>query len=224
VVLKVQPPTDAELEQFKPARFLVSFQPPSLKEKLAAKKVNAMAMERVPRTTGPGGRRAVVAGDGRRVQGGASGGRSHAASVAMMTTAGGTLTPGKALILGRAWRVAAIANCASARGASRPSTCAAAVKSRIQSLGPKFIEIEGVSNAEEPGGYAKEVGQDDQAAILSTGQACSPGGPRHHHAQIPNKPARRLITKDMVWAMRHGSVIRGPRCRDGRNCELTKCR
>ncbi len=225
VVLKVQPPTDAELEMIRPGTLLVSFQPPSFKEKLAAKKVNAMAMERVPRTTRGqavdalssqatvAGYKAVLLGAGRLNR-----------LLPMMTTAAGTLTPGKALILGAGVAgLQAIATANRLGAAVSAFDVRAAVKEQIQSLGAKFIEIEGVSNAEGTGGYAKEVGQDDQARILSTLNKHVPQADLViTTAQIPNKPAPRLITKEMVLAMKYGSVIVDLAAETGGNCELTQ--
>jgi NAD(P) transhydrogenase subunit alpha len=225
VVLKVQAPTDAELELMRPGTLLVSFQPPSLKERLAAKKIDSMAMERVPRTTRGqavdalssqatvAGYKAVLLGAGRLSR-----------LLPMMTTAAGTLTPGKALVLGAG--VAGLQAIATANrlGASVSAfDVRAAVKEQIQSLGAKFIEIEGMASADGTGGYAKEVGQDEQARILSTLEKHVPQADLViTTAQIPNRPAPRLITRDMVHAMRHGSVIVDLAAETGGNCELTR--
>lgn len=225
VVLKVQAPTDAELELMRPGTLLVSFQPPSLKERLAAKKIDSLAMERVPRTTRGqavdalssqatvAGYKAVLLGAGRLSR-----------LLPMMTTAAGTLTPGKALVLGAG--VAGLQAIATANrlGASVSAfDVRAAVKEQIQSLGAKFIEIEGVVSGEGSGGYAKEVGQDEQARILSTLEKHVPQADLViTTAQIPNRPAPRLITRDMVHAMRHGSVIVDLAAETGGNCELTR--
>ena len=77
--------------------------------------------------------------------------------------------------------------------------------------------------AEGQGGYAKELGQEEQARVLAAIAA---------HivdmdlvittAQIPGKPAPRLVTAEMVRAMRPGSVIVDLAAETGGNCELTR--
>lgn len=225
VVLKVQPPSDEELTSYRPGTLLVSYQPPTLREKLAAKKVNSMAMERVPRTTRGqavdvlssqatvAGYQAVLLGAGRLNR-----------LLPMMTTAAGTLTPGRALVLGAG--VAGLQAIATAHRLGAQVSAfdvRAAVKEQIQSLGAKFIDIEGVGNAEGTGGYAKEVGQDEQARILSTLEKHVPLADLViSTAQIPNRPAPKLITAKMVEAMRRGSVIVDLAAETGGNCELTR--
>jgi NAD(P) transhydrogenase subunit alpha len=99
----------------------------------------------------------------------------------------------------------------------------AAVKEQVQSLGAKFLDIEGVGSAEGAGGYAKEVGQDEQARILATlGKAVPMADLVISTAQIPGRPAPRLITASMVAAMRRGSVIVDLAAESGGNCELTR--
>jgi NAD(P) transhydrogenase subunit alpha len=96
----------------------------------------------------------------------------------------------------------------------------AAVKEQINSLGAKFVEIEGLSNAEGQGGYAKEVGQDEQSRILSTLAKQVPTTDLViTTAQIPNKPAPRLITAEMVRTMKPGSVIVDLAAETGGNVE-----
>jgi NAD(P) transhydrogenase subunit alpha len=98
-----------------------------------------------------------------------------------------------------------------------------AVKEQIKSLGAAFVEIPTQDNLEDKGGYAKEVSAETLAKqrqllherakladfIIST-------------AQVPGKPAPRLITKEMVADMKPGSVIVDLAAESGGNCELTK--
>jgi NAD(P) transhydrogenase subunit alpha len=99
----------------------------------------------------------------------------------------------------------------------------AAVKEQINSLGAKFIEIEGVGNAEGAGGYAKEVAQDEQARILSTlGKQVPLMDLVITTAQIPNRPAPRLITGEMVKTMKRGAVIIDLAAESGGNVEGTR--
>jgi H+-translocating NAD(P) transhydrogenase subunit alpha len=226
LVLKVQAPTEAELELLRPGTTLVSFLPQAAsKQALADRKVNALQMERVPRTTRGqavdalssqatvAGYKAVLLGAGRLNR-----------LLPMMTTAAGTLTPGKVLVLGAG--VAGLQAIATAHRLGAQVFAfdvRAAVKEQINSLGAKFIEIEGVANAEGSGGYAKEVGQDEQARILSTlGKQVPAMDLVITTAQIPNRPAPRLVTAAMVAAMRPGSVIVDLAAETGGNVEGTR--
>jgi NAD(P) transhydrogenase subunit alpha len=142
----------------------------------------------------------------------------------MLTTAAGTIRPSQCLILGAG--VAGLQAIATARrlGAVveafdvRPT-----VKEQIKSLGATFIEIPLQENLEDKGGYAKQVSAETLAKqqkllherakvadfIIST-------------AQVPGKPAPRLITKEMVADMKPGSVIVDLSSSSGGNCELTQ--
>jgi len=91
----------------------------------------------------------------------------------------------------------------------------------VRSLGAKFIEIENI-DAEGEGGYATEVGDDvlDKSRALieehAAGLDCI-----ITTAQVPGKPAPRLITKSAVAAMKRGSVIVDLAGQNGGNCDLT---
>lgn len=225
VVLKVQAPTEAEVEALPSGSLLIAFVPSALRPSLAARKVNVLAMEKVPRTTRGqavdalssqatvAGYKAVLMGADRLPR-----------LLPMMTTAAGTLTPGKALILGAG--VAGLQAIATAHRLGAQVSAfdvRAAVKEQIQSLGAKFIEIDGLANAEGAGGYAKEVGQDEQARILSTLSKAVPQADLViTTAAIPGRAAPRLITAEMVKAMRSGSVIVDLAAEAGGNCELTR--
>jgi NAD(P) transhydrogenase subunit alpha len=141
----------------------------------------------------------------------------------MMTTAAGTLAPAKVFVIGAG--VAGLQAIATARrlGAVvsgfdvRP-----VVKEQVQSLGATFVEVPAVA-AEGSGGYAKELGASEQERVL----AAVAGHIRDMDmvittAQIPNKPAPRLITAEMVRTMRPGSVVVDLAAESGGNCELTR--
>ena len=125
----------------------------------------------------------------------------------MMVTAAGTIPPSRALILGVG--VAGLQAIATARrlGAIvhaydiRPET-----KEQVESLGAKFVAAP--TEEMDEGGYAKEVGEDTQAAQHA---ALAPHVAEADliitTAQIPGRPAPLLITDDMVDAMMPGSVI-----------------
>lgn len=142
----------------------------------------------------------------------------------MLTTAAGTITPAKVLILGAG--VAGLQAIATARrlGAvvdvfdTRPE-----VKEQCISLGAKFVEVEGAVAATNTGGYAVDQTEDYKIRqkeaiakfvekadiVIST-------------ALIPGKKAPVLITKEMVDSMRLGSVIVDLASASGGNCEVSK--
>jgi len=98
-----------------------------------------------------------------------------------------------------------------------------AVKEEVQSLGGKFIEVEGSREDTAAGGYAVEQTEEYKKkqeelihnhAIKSNVVICT--------AQIPGKKAPLLIRKETVEAMHPGSVIIDMAAGSGGNCELTK--
>jgi NAD(P) transhydrogenase subunit alpha len=142
----------------------------------------------------------------------------------MLTTAAGTIRPAQALILGAG--VAGLQAIATSRrmgAVVEAFDVRAAVKEQIKSLGATFIEVPNQENLEGKGGYAREVSGETLARqqqllherarvadfIIST-------------AQVPGKPAPRLITKEMVADMKPGSVIVDLAAESGGNCELTR--
>ena len=130
-------------------------------------------------------------------------------AVPMMMTAAGTITPAKILVIGAG--VAGLQAIATAKrlGAIVFATdVRVSVKEQVESLGGKFLLVEGVENLETSGGYAKEAGEDfkkKQAELLKNSiknndiVICT--------ALIPGKKAPRIISEEMVKSMKTGSVI-----------------
>jgi NAD(P) transhydrogenase subunit alpha len=230
VVAKVQPPSATEGRALKSGAVLVSlFQPAAAGEvlpALAERAVTALSLERVPRITRAQSMdvlssQSTVAGY-KAVLIGAS---MMPKFLPMLTTAAGNIAPAKVFILGAG--VAGLQAIATARrlGAIvsafdvRP-----AVREQVQSLGATFDAAEAIaSDAEDKGGYAREQSAEQQkrtAALL------------HDHlkqvdlvvttAQIPGRPAPKLITEAMVADMRPGTVIVDLAAESGGNCALTK--
>lgn len=142
----------------------------------------------------------------------------------MFMTAAGTIRPAKILILGAG--VAGLQAVATARklgGVVEVFDVRSAVKEQVESLGGKFVEVEGAKEDAAAGGYAVEQDEEfkkkqkqlihDHAAKSSV-IICT--------AQIPGKQAPLLITKETVAAMKAGSVIIDLAASSGGNCELTE--
>lgn len=192
----------------------------------AAGNLTVLAMERVPRTTKAQSMdvlssQATVAGYQAVLLG-----ASHLARLLpMLTTAAGTIPPGRAFVLG-----AGVAGLQAIATARRLGAIVSAfdvrpvVKEQVQSLGATFVEAEAVSAAAEgTGGYARELAQEQQLKVLEAIAKQLPGQDLViTTAQIPGKPAPRLITADMVGQMRPGSVIVDLPVESGGNCELSR--
>ena len=130
-------------------------------------------------------------------------------AIPMMMTAAGTITPAKVLVIGAG--VAGLQSIATAKrlGAIVSATDVRAVaKEQVESLGGKFLAVEGVENLETSEGYAKEAGEDfkkKQAELLKNSVKkndiiiCT--------ALIPGKKAPRIISEEMVKSMKPGSII-----------------
>ncbi|MFZ9660920.1 MAG: Re/Si-specific NAD(P)(+) transhydrogenase subunit alpha [Chitinophagaceae bacterium] len=142
----------------------------------------------------------------------------------MFMTAAGSIPPAKVLILGAG--VAGLQAIATAKrlGAvvevfdTRP-----AVKEEVQSLGAKFVEVEGAADATKAGGYAveqtEEYKQKQQSRIA---EAVRKSDIIITTAQIPGKTAPLLITEEMVHSMKKGSVIVDLAASTGGNKAFTK--
>ncbi|HAB29992.1 MAG TPA: NAD(P)(+) transhydrogenase (Re/Si-specific) subunit alpha, partial [Gemmatimonadetes bacterium] len=98
-----------------------------------------------------------------------------------------------------------------------------AVKEQIESLGATFLETEEEVTGEGEGGYAKELSEEQHereleliaAHIADTDLVITT-------AQIPGRPAPRLITEEMVDSMHPGSVIVDLAATSGGNCAVTR--
>jgi H+-translocating NAD(P) transhydrogenase subunit alpha len=142
----------------------------------------------------------------------------------MFMTAAGTIPPAKVLILGAG--VAGLQAIATARrlGAvvevfdTRP-----AVKEEVMSLGAKFVEVEGAADASKAGGYAVE--QTDaflQRQKAKITESVSKADIVITTAQIPGKKAPVLITQEMMYLMKNGSVIVDLAAATGGNTDHTQ--
>src|SRR5512144_1689302 len=140
----------------------------------------------------------------------------------MMTTAAGTLAPAKVFVLG-----AGVAGLQAIATARRLGAVVSAfdvrpmVREQVQSLGATFVEVPVA--AEGAGGYAKELAEQEQRRVLD---AIAKHIPAQDlvvaTAQVPGRPAPRLVTAEMVRTMKPGSVVVDLAAETGGNCELTK--
>ena len=142
----------------------------------------------------------------------------------MLTTAAGTITPARVLILGVG--VAGLQAIATARRLGAVVSAydlRPAVKEQVQSLGARFVELAiEAKDAQDARGYA--TAQDEsfyrrQRELL--GKVIAEHDVVITTAVIPGKKAPTLVTKEMVMGMAPGSVIVDLAAERGGNCELT---
>ena len=145
-------------------------------------------------------------------------------AIPMMMTAAGTISAAKVLIVGAG--VAGLQAIATAKrmGAIVFATdVRLASKEQVESLGGKFLIVEGAENLETEGGYAKEASEDFKIKQLELLKetlkkidivVCT--------ALIPGKKAPIILKKEMIEVMPNGSIIYDLAASQGGNTELTK--
>ncbi|OIO68147.1 MAG: NAD(P)(+) transhydrogenase (Re/Si-specific) subunit alpha [Zetaproteobacteria bacterium CG12_big_fil_rev_8_21_14_0_65_55_1124] len=142
----------------------------------------------------------------------------------MMMTAAGTVQPAHVLVMGAG--VAGLQAIATARrlGALVEAfDVRAAAREQVESLGAKFVEVPVEEDAEDAGGYAKEVSEEykqKQAELIA--KHAAKADIVITTALIPGRPAPVLVTEEVVKAMKPGSVIVDMAAEMGGNCPLTE--
>ena len=143
----------------------------------------------------------------------------------MLTTAAGTITPGRVLIIGAG--VAGLQAIATARRLGAVSSAydlRPAAKEQVQSLGGRFVELPiEAKDAQDARGYATAQGEEfyrKQRELL--GGAVAESDVVITAAVVPGKKSPVLVTKEMVTRMAPGSVIIDLAAERGGNCELTQ--
>tara|TARA_B100000131_G_scaffold289877_1_gene302224 strand:- start:481 stop:1608 length:1128 start_codon:yes stop_codon:yes gene_type:complete len=229
IIIKVNPPTSEEIDQIKEGDMVISFiqttKEKDVVKKLQSKKINAISMHLIPRTTlaqkmdalssqsNIAGYKAVLMG------------ACHIEKyMPLLMTAAGTIPPAKVLVLGAG--VAGLQAIATAKrlGAQvEASDVRPEVKEQVESLGGKYLEVKSDDDGAGEGGYAKETSDDykqRQQELLS--DHMSKADMVVTTALIPGRPAPILIPEDMVKRMQPGSVIMDLASENGGNCELTE--
>jgi NAD(P) transhydrogenase subunit alpha len=229
LLLTVQPPTLDEIDALKPGAMLLTTLTPTrnldVVKRLRDRRVTAFSTAQIPRITRAqsmdtlssmasiAGYKAVLIA-------------ANALSkyFPMFMTAAGTVLPAKVFVIGAG--VAGLQAIATARrlGAAVEATdTRPAVKTEIESLGAKFVGVETGDEAQDASGYAKELSADfyrKQAELIAN--HCAISDVVITTALIGGVTAPRLITAEMVKAMKPGSVIVDLAAPAGGNCELTE--
>jgi H+-translocating NAD(P) transhydrogenase subunit alpha len=196
---------------------------PDLEARLRARRVTALALERIPRITRAQrmdvlSSQATVAGYQAVLRA-----ATHLPRFfPMLTTAAGTIPPARVLVLGAG--VAGLQAIATARRLGAAVTgydVRPAAREQIRSLGARALEEE--VEAEAEGGYARSLTESEQERQLAFLDTHVPSfDVVITTAQIPGKPAPLLVTEGAVREMRAGSVIIDLAGETGGNCALTR--
>jgi NAD(P) transhydrogenase subunit alpha len=137
----------------------------------------------------------------------------------MLMTAGGTLPPARAFVIGAGVAgLQAIATAKRLGAVVQAYDVRPAVKEQVESLGARFVELPlDAGEAQDQGGYAKAMDESFYRrqretmlkVVITT-------------AAVPGKRAPILITAEMVDAMPPGGVVVDVAAEQGGNCELTR--
>ncbi len=227
VLLKVQPPSIAEVNALKKGAVVIGFMQayarPDLVRALADRGITSFAMELVPRIS------RAQSMDALSSQASVSGYKAVLIAanalerfLPMLTTAAGTIRPAQVLVIGAGVAgLQAIATAKRLGAVVEAYDVRSATKDQVKSLGAKFIET-GVS-AEGSGGYARELTAEEKARqqeVLDARIAASDAV--ISTASVPGRAAPRIIMQPAVERMKAGSVIVDIAAEQGGNCELTR--
>ena len=233
VLLKVSPPQEredgrSETDLLRSGAVLIGFLNPlgnpSVVQQLAERKVTAISMEMIPRTT------RAQSMDALSSQASIAGYKAVLIGAAalpkyfpMLTTAAGTIAPAKVFIMGAG--VAGLQAIATARrlgAVVEAFDIRPAVKEEVQSLGAKFVEVKLEEETTAAGGYAKEISEaSKQRTQEVVAEHVKNADVVITTAQVPGRKAPILVTEDMVAQMKIGSVIVDIAAEQGGNCACT---
>jgi NAD(P) transhydrogenase subunit alpha len=193
---------------------------------LAGRKIDALALELVPRITRAQSMdvlssQSTVAGYKAVLLGAAELGKF----LPMLTTAAGNISPARVFIIGAGVSgLQAIATARRLGGVVSAFDVRPAAREQVQSLGATFVATELVSaSAEAAGGYARaQTNEEQQRTLAAIAGHIKDVDLVITTAQIPGRPAPTLITSEMIQTMRAGAVIVDLAVESGGNCELSK--
>ena len=229
LVLKVNLATVAEISQMKEnaayISYMYAYQHPEVLEAFNKKRITTFSMDAVPRISRAqkmdalssqanlAGYKAVLLG------------ANYLGKIfPLLMTASGTITPARVLIFGAgvaglqaiatAKRLGAVVECTDVR----PET-----KDQVESLGGRYLSVEGVEGVKTEGGYAREV----SAEYLEKQQQLIREKIKEADlvittALVMGKKSPILVTEDMVKSMKAGSVIVDMAVESGGNCAISE--
>jgi NAD(P) transhydrogenase subunit alpha len=229
LVLKVNLPTLQEIALMKEGAasisYMYAYQHPEVVSAFNAKRISSFSMDAVPRISRAqkmdalssqanlAGYKAVLLG------------ANHLGKIfPLLMTASGTITPARVLIFGAgvaglqaiatAKRLGAVVECTDVR----PET-----KEQVESLGGRFLSVEGAEGVKTEGGYAREV----SAEYLEKQQQLIREKIKEADlvittALVMGKKSPILVTEEMVKSMKAGSVIVDMAVESGGNCAISE--
>ncbi|WP_372802712.1 Re/Si-specific NAD(P)(+) transhydrogenase subunit alpha [Paracoccus seriniphilus] len=231
IVTKVRQPVDGEISQMREGQSIISFFYPAqnadLLEKAKEQGITAIAMDMVPRISRAQKMDALssmanIAGYRSVIEAANNFGRFFTGQV----TAAGKVPPAKVLVVGAGVAGLAAIGTATSLGAQvyafdvRPE-----VAEQIESMGAEFVYLDfedQVQDGAATGGYAAPSSPEFREKQLERFRELAPDmDVVITTALIPGRDAPVLWTRDMVEAMKQGSVIVDLAAEKGGNCELT---
>jgi len=229
IIVSIFPPAEGEFGSIRKEALLISqfrpYQDETVQGKLANQSFKAISMDMIPRTTlaqamdvlssmaSIAGYKAVILAA-----------QQLPRYFPMMITSAGSIRPAKVLVIGAG--VAGLQAIATARklGAIVEAfDVRSAAKEEVQSLGAKFVEVEGAKDDKGAGGYAVQQSEEfltrqraevQSRATKSDVIICT--------AQVRGRKAPVLIEAATIPQMKHGSVIVDLAASTGGNCALTE--
>lgn len=230
IIAKVREPSEAELARLDGTKTLISFfwpaQNEAALEKAKESSATVIAMDMVPRISRAqkmdalssmaniSGYRAVI-----------EAANNFPRLMTGQVTAAGKVPPARVLVVGAGVAgLAAIGTATSLGAVTHAFDVRPEVAEQIESMGAEFVYLDFSDDQDgaETGGYAKPSSPEFAAKQLEKFRELAPEMDIViTTALIPGRPAPTLWTRDMVEAMKPGSVIIDLAAERGGNCELT---
>ncbi len=229
IIISIFPPAETEFGSIRKDALLISqfrpYQDETIQAKLSNQTFRVISMDMIPRTT------LAQSMDVLSSMASIAGYKSVITAAQqlpryfpMMITAAGSIRPAKVLVIGAGVAgLQAIATSRKLGAIVEVFDVRSAAKEEVQSLGAKFVEVEGAKDDKDAGGYAVQQSEEFLARQRAEVQAramksdviiCT--------AQIRGRKAPVLIEADTIPKMKHGSVIVDLAASTGGNCALTE--
>ena len=231
VIVKVRPPSAAEVNRLSSSMTLISFFHPDANEALMelakSKEASVIAMDMVPRISRAQKMDALssmanIAGYRAVIEAGNNFGRFFTGQM----TAAGKVPPAKVLVIGAGVAgLAAIGTSTSLGAITYAFDVRPEVAEQVESMGAEFVFLDFAdeqADGASTGGYAAVSSPEFTAAQLAKFREIAPEMDIViTTALIPNREAPELWTSDMIASMKPGSVIVDLAAEKGGNCKLT---
>ena len=229
IILKVQAVKESEIAKMHEGQVSFSYLNPAqnqdLLQKLADKKINAIAMDAIPRISRAQkmdvlSSMANIAGYRSVIEGANYFGRFLNGQI----TAAGKVDPAKVLVIGAGVAgLAAIGTAKSLGAIVRAFDTRMEVAEQIESMGAEFLSVEIEEDGSTSSGYSKVMSKEFiEAEMALFSEQAKEVDIIITTAQIPGRAAPKLVLDYHVAAMKSGSVIVDLAASSGGNCELTK--